>query len=109
MRVVYNKLIRDRIPEIIRAAGYNPVIRTLDESRYTEALLVKLLEEAHEAQVAPAQELSEELADVLEVLMSIASAVGITWEQILNVAAAKRNERGGFQHRLLLEYVDEPD
>jgi predicted house-cleaning noncanonical NTP pyrophosphatase (MazG superfamily) len=108
MRVVYNKLIRDRIPEIIRAAGDNPVTRTLDNHSYIEALLAKLLEEAHEAQVATTQELPLELADVLEVLMSIASAIGITWEQVLNLAAAKRSDRGGFEERLILEYVDRP-
>lgn len=109
MRVVHNKLIRDRIPEIIQAAGYYPVTRVLDRDSYTEALLAKLLEEAREAQVAPAQELAGELVDVLEVLTSLASALGIPWEKILDLAAVKRGQRGGFEHRLLLEYVDHPD
>ena len=109
MRVVYNKLIRDQIPEIIEAAGHQPVTRVLDKHSYTEALLAKLLEEAREAQAAPVQQLAGELADVLEVLRSLASTLGETWEQILDLAAAKRSQRGGFERRLLLEYVDQPD
>ena len=102
MRVVYNKLVRDQIPKIIEAAGHQPVTRVLDKRRYTEALLANLLEEACEAHAAPAQQVAEELADVLEVLRSLASALGVTWEQIVDLAAAKRSQRGGFERRLLL-------
>ena len=49
MRVDYNKLVRDRIPEIIGSRGDHAVIRVLDEAAYRDALLAKLVEEAQEA------------------------------------------------------------
>jgi predicted house-cleaning noncanonical NTP pyrophosphatase (MazG superfamily) len=67
MKVPYNKLVRDRMPEIIRADGHQPVTRILDQAGYRSALVAKLLEEAQEASAAPAGDLPAELADVLEV------------------------------------------
>jgi predicted house-cleaning noncanonical NTP pyrophosphatase (MazG superfamily) len=49
-----------------------------------------------------------ELADVLEVLLATAVAAGLTWDQVVSFAAGKRVERGAFNDRVFLEYVDEP-
>jgi predicted house-cleaning noncanonical NTP pyrophosphatase (MazG superfamily) len=106
MKVPYNKLVRDRILEIIRADGHQPVTRILDEAGYRSALLAKLLEEAQEASTAPAGDLPAELADVLEVMQALVSDLGMTWEVFLSIAAGKRAERGAFDHRIFLEYVD---
>jgi predicted house-cleaning noncanonical NTP pyrophosphatase (MazG superfamily) len=64
MRVTYNKLIRDRIPEIIEADGLHTVTRILGDADYRPALLAKLVEEARKAEDAAADELAGELADV---------------------------------------------
>lgn len=109
MRVTYNRLVRDRIPEIIEADGYRPVTTVLDDHGYRAALLAKLVEEAQEAAEASADALAGELADVLEVLESLAPAIGTTWRQILALAAAKREHRGGFTRRLFLEYAERTD
>jgi predicted house-cleaning noncanonical NTP pyrophosphatase (MazG superfamily) len=106
MRVVYNKLVRDRIPEIIKADGGHPVTRILDRAGYQAALLAKLLEEAREAGAAPAADLPAELADVLEVLQALVRALGMSWENFLSLAAGKRVERGGFDNRIFLEYAE---
>ena len=66
MRLAYNKLVRDRIPDIITAAGSEPATRILDQESFRAALRVKLVEEAHEAQAASDEQLASELADVLE-------------------------------------------
>jgi predicted house-cleaning noncanonical NTP pyrophosphatase (MazG superfamily) len=66
MQISYRKLVRDRIPEIIRADGHKAVTHVLDEESYRAALLEKLIEEAHEARQAPATQLAAELADVFE-------------------------------------------
>ena len=108
MRLVYNKLVRDRIPEIIHADGHLPVTHVLDADQYRTALLEKLVEEDQEARQAPAAALPAELADVLEVLQALAVATGMTWNELVAVAAAQRDERGGFDHRLFAEYVDQP-
>lgn len=107
MRIAYNKLVRDRIPEIIGAEGHQPVTRALDHTGYQAALRGKLVEEAREAESAPEGQLALELADVLEVLQALASAYGMSWEDVLSEAERKRAERGGFDRRIFLEYVDE--
>ena len=106
MRVDYNKLVRDRIPEIIGSRGDHAVIRVLDEAAYRDALLAKLVEEAQEASGTRGEELPAELADVLEVLQALAKALGMSWEQLLALAAAKRTRRDGFKGRIFLEYVE---
>ena len=107
MRLDYHKLVRDQIPRIIEADGGQPVTRVLDQARYLTALRAKLMEEAGEAQAAPDGQLRSELADVLEVLQALAAAHGMSWEDVLAEAARKRRERGGFDQRIFLEYVDQ--
>jgi predicted house-cleaning noncanonical NTP pyrophosphatase (MazG superfamily) len=107
MRVTYHKLVRDQIPAIIAADGGQPVTRILDHAGYEAALRAKLLEEAHEAQTAPDGQLASELADVLEVLKALAAAHDMGWEEVVSEANRKRAERGGFDHRVFLEYVDQ--
>jgi predicted house-cleaning noncanonical NTP pyrophosphatase (MazG superfamily) len=104
LKVSHDKLVRDRIPEIIRAAGRHPVTRILDQPSYRAALLDKLVEEAQETRQAP----DEQLADVLEVLQAIAAVHDLPWERIQQITAAKRAERGAFDSRVFLEYVEEP-
>jgi predicted house-cleaning noncanonical NTP pyrophosphatase (MazG superfamily) len=107
MRVTYHKLVRDQIPGIIAADGGQPVIRVLEHAGYEAALRAKLLEEAHEAQAAPDGQLVSELADVLEVLQALAAVHDVGWGEVVSEASRKRAERGGFDHRIFLEYVDQ--
>jgi predicted house-cleaning noncanonical NTP pyrophosphatase (MazG superfamily) len=109
MRVSYAKLVRDRVPEIICSAGHRPVTRVLDKAGYQRALLAKLVEEVDEVRVSPADQLAEELADVLEVLRSLPRAHGVPWSKVLTTRADKFGKRGGFSNRIFLEYVDESD
>jgi hypothetical protein len=60
-----------------------------------------------EAQAAPDGQLGSELADVLEVLRALAAAYGMSWEDVVAEAARKRDERGGFDQRIFLEYVEQ--
>jgi predicted house-cleaning noncanonical NTP pyrophosphatase (MazG superfamily) len=106
MRLDYHKLVRDGIPGIIEAGGGQPVTRVLDQAGYVAALRAKLMEEAEEARAAPDWQLRSELADVLEVLRALAAAYGMSWEDVEAEGARKRDERGGFDQRIFLEYVD---
>jgi predicted house-cleaning noncanonical NTP pyrophosphatase (MazG superfamily) len=106
MQIAHNKLVRDRIPEIIQADGGRAVTRVLDENGYRLALLEKLTEESREAREASKGELAGELADVLEVLQAIAEAHSLTWDEVSAMAERKRDERGGFAGRIFLEYVE---
>lgn len=109
MRITYNKLVRDRIPEIIKAKGQHPVTRVIDEPAYQATLLDKLAEETEEVRKADPADLATELGDVLEVLQAIAQAHDLPWDQVLAVAAKKRATNGAFSDRLYLEHVEIPD
>jgi predicted house-cleaning noncanonical NTP pyrophosphatase (MazG superfamily) len=106
MPVIYRKLVRDWIPEIIQAEGHRPVTRVLDDDSYCQALLAKLMEEAQEASHASAGDLPGELADVLEVLRALTMTAGMSWPQLLALADDKRSRRGGFGRRIFLESVE---
>ena len=107
MQIAHNKLVRDRIPEIIQRNGHRAVTHVLDGDEYHQQLLAKLVEEAQEAQAAPAAELPSELADVLETLQALSTTAGVTWDELTAIAADKRSRRGGFRNRIYLEYVEE--
>jgi len=106
MRVMYNKLVRDRIPEIIEADGHHPVTHVLDGDDFRTALLAKLVEEAHEAQSASVDEFAGELADVWEVIQALMCTSHLSCQELERVAAAKRGERGSFDRRIFLEYTE---
>jgi len=97
--MVYNKLVRDKIPEIIRSSGEIPVTRVLDQEAYTAALERKLDEEVQEFH----QEHNlEELADILEVVYALAEDLGFSKEELLKVYQKKHDARGGFRDRIYL-------
>jgi predicted house-cleaning noncanonical NTP pyrophosphatase (MazG superfamily) len=71
MRITYNKLIRDKIPEIIRFSGKEFKVEVMSEDDYRKALLNKLVEEAQEAQKTEPNKLAVELSDLLEVVDAV--------------------------------------
>jgi len=102
MRKTYNKLVRDRIPEIIQASGQQYVTEVLSEEEYQQALRQKLIEEAHEAADSDVSGLVGELADLYEVMDALAKVYGIEHEAILVEQRRKRDERGDFSQRVRL-------
>jgi predicted house-cleaning noncanonical NTP pyrophosphatase (MazG superfamily) len=96
------KLVRDRIPDIIRHHGGEPVTTVLSEPDYQVALRTKLQEEVDELLAASLESFPEELADVLEVLMSLAAISGLDWDVLDGLRVTKRAERGGFDGRVWL-------
>ena len=101
-KTVYNKLIRDRIPEIIIAAGKQYEAIVMSDEEYKLALRSKLVEEAQEAKEADLGDLITELADLQEVMMALMTVYSISQVQVSEVQEARRNERGGFEKRLKL-------
>lgn len=104
--IVYNKLVRDKIPEIIKSSGKNPVTELMDETAYKKALDQKLLEETKEYLESGSE---EELADIAEVFYSILAARGISINEIEQLRAEKAAERGGFEQRIFLKEVHVED
>ena len=103
---IYHKLVRDRIPEIIAAAGKKCITHTLSDDEYLRALDTKLSEEVAEYQ---ADKSLEEMADVLEVLQTVCIARGYSLEELETVRAKKAAERGGFKDKIFLERVEEKE
>lgn len=104
---IYNKLVRDRIPAIIRKAGKTPCYSHLSNQRERiDALRMKLLEESQELFSAESQEsFLKEAADMLQVVQQLAREHDIPWETVLDVLATRNNERGGFLDGIFLHAV----
>lgn len=101
----YQKLVRDFIPDIVRANGQEPLTRCLNEDEYRTALRAKILEEASELVAAECTDVLDELADLLEVMRAVACTEGFEWNQVEAAAIKKREKRGGFERRIWLERV----
>ena len=101
---VHNKLVRDKIPEIIQAHGHTAVTRMIQGDEYYQSLLTKLVEEYEEFRESGDL---EELADILEVVEALAIAKGASFADILQKKEQKQQERGGFTTRVWLERVDD--
>jgi len=96
------KLVRDKIPDIIKADGGDPQVVILDAEEYTTSLRSKLLEEVEELLSASDENRVEEVADVVEVLHAMVQHYGLDWDAVEAEGLRKRHERGGFEGRLWL-------
>ena len=97
MKKVFNKLVRDKIPEIIEENDEYSLTRTLNDKEYEKALYDKLLEEANEVINAnKKEETEEELADLLEVVRAIADFKNIDVSDVEKLRISKKKKRGGF-------------
>lgn len=104
--IVYNKLIRDKIPQIIEATGKKAKVRILEEEEYMKMLTIKLQEELDEYKVASGEEQIAELADLVEVVYAILANRNVSIAEFEKIRLSKKEERGGFEERLLLNSVE---
>ena len=102
----YKKLVRDKIPEIIRKDNLVPICRTLDDEEYQNELNKKLVEEVKE--YLESQE-PEELADIVEVIYSIVKSRNISLEDFEKIRMNKVEKRGSFDKRIFLEREEEKE
>ena len=106
-RRVYDKLVRDLIPEIVQRNGHACAVELLhDDQAFRRALRDKLVEEAREAAAAPDEDLATELADLQEVIDALIDAYGLTQEAVRNLQHRRREERGRFSQRLRLLWTE---
>ncbi len=101
---IYNKLVRDKIPEIIEADGKTAKTKILNNQEYVEELIKKLGEEYEEF---IADRNVEELADIQEVLLAIAVSLNIEPSKLASTMAKKAVKRGAFKKRIYLESVED--
>ena len=102
--IVYNKLVRDKIPEIIEVDGKTCEIEILSDDEYIKMVDAKLDEEL--AEYHKDQNL-EELADLLEVIHAATVARGYSIDELENLRAKKAEKRGGFNEKIFLKKVIE--
>lgn len=104
--IIYNKLVRNNIPNIIHSNNSIPIFYTLSDKQYWKALISKDIEELQEVKKAISQDkIKEELADKLEVLRAMASYNGFSLEEIIYTADLKRKEKGSFDNKIFLRKI----
>ena len=103
-QIIYNKLVRDRIPEIIESSGKTCTVEILSDEDYLRMVDAKLDEEL--AEYHKDQNI-EELADLLEVIYAATKARGYSIEQLETVRSEKAAKRGAFDKKFLLKEVVE--
>lgn len=105
---IYNKLVRDKIPEIIKRDGKKTTKKILPESEYLIAVNTKMQEELNEYLSAKTnEEAVEELADLLELIHAASKALDADIEEVEKVRKAKALKRGGFEDRIFLIEVED--
>lgn len=100
----YDKLVRDKIPEIIASTGKKATYRILDEAEYKEYLEKKLDEEVAEFHESKS---IEEIVDIIDILDCLLTAYGYTFEEFCFACENKSKERGDFEKRICLIEVEE--
>ena len=96
----YNKLVRDKIPEIIASKGGESVTHIATDEEYRQKAVEKLQEEMAEFLVSKDP---EELADLLEITYAVAESLGVSKDELEAMRLKKAAERGGFTKRIILE------
>lgn len=126
-KIVHNKLVRDRLPNIIIGKGLSFKAHKLDNVEFENELANKLVEESkevaekihwlnHKCNQEPVsneelkydlEEITEELADVLEVYVNLIKSLKIKTSDVEKAANLKRVKNGGFEDRIFLEWVED--
>lgn len=103
------KLVRDRIPDLITEPGLAVVVETLDRHHHIAALKAKLKEEADEVMTAKTRdEIMEEMADVREVMEALMRMLAINHHEIDQIKRKKSLRKGGFERGIFLKTVEAP-
>lgn len=105
MEQIYNKLVRDKIPEIIKNNGEEPIIEILNDIEYKKELEKKLYEEYLEVIESDKESRLEELADMLEIIKALAALENKELQDIIEIADKKNEKRGSFNNKIYLKKV----
>ncbi|MFT9497440.1 nucleoside triphosphate pyrophosphohydrolase [Anaerosolibacter sp.] len=100
--IIYNKLVRDKIPEIIQKDNKECEFYIASEDEYINQLYSKVVEELNEFKANPCE---EEMADILEVLSAIGKHYNFEEDSVQRIRYNKNQERGKFDKRIILQKV----
>lgn len=100
---VKNKLVRDKVPEIIENEGFNVGYRKLDDDEYVIAIGEKLREKVEELIITNNV---ENMADIYELVVAFGSQFGYSRKDIMDAAKEKNETKGTFQNKTFLEWFD---
>ena len=101
---IHNKLVRDKILEIIKNNGQKSTHKILSDEEYAKELVNKLGEEVDEYKT---DKNTDELADIMEVIYALADLHDCTHEQLEEIRAEKAKKRGGFNDKIFLIKVED--
>lgn len=105
---IYNKLVRDKIPEILENKGLRYKTKILDDTDYKKFLRIKLDEEISELDEAITnEEKLEELSDILELIFAMTKQLRFNQDHLINKTNLKRKNRGGFEDKIFLIEVED--
>ncbi len=104
MKKVYNKLVRDRIPEIIKKNGDKCKVRKLNQKEFKIEALKKVVEEANEILGAKdsKDEMIKELADLQEIIETVMDSHRISKREVTKEKTSRKKQRGGFTKKIFL-------
>ena len=109
-RFKFDKLIRDKLPDILREIDVTVHMRIMEQEEYLKRLKDKLFEETREVIDAcnntNKNNIKEELADVLEVIHALGNIYDLSIDQIEEQRIAKKQTRGGFEDRIYIDYIE---
>lgn len=108
MKKMYQKLVRDRIPDLFTTEGKTCVSRVMTEEEYKTELLKKVIEEAHETMGAAndKEHLVKELADLLEAIECVEEVFGVTKEEVEQTKKELQQRKGSFRNKIYLESAE---
>jgi predicted house-cleaning noncanonical NTP pyrophosphatase (MazG superfamily) len=103
----YHTLVRDKIPDIIRAGGGVPQLRVLDDDEYLAELKKKIIQSAWDVFYSEPQNLKEHFAELLEISTWMMKGVDVDPQDVFAVVEQRREARGGFAEKYYLVSVEE--
>lgn len=109
-KIYYNKLCRDKIPQIIQDKGFECEVRVVDHGEYQREIVRKVLEEASGvSNHADPDHLVAEIADLLITLEAVKKAFGLSSEEINNAVERSLAEKGGYNEMLYLSWSSDTE
>jgi predicted house-cleaning noncanonical NTP pyrophosphatase (MazG superfamily) len=107
-KTIYNKLVRDNIPEIMKADNSEPTIRILDDEEFIVELLKKIKEESEELiQIKGDKlEMQKEIGDIYEVIDAIINYYNLNIKEINKLKQERKIKRGGFAKKIFLQSAE---